>query len=145
MVCCSLGAFTAGCAHGQTASADLPYVVGFCAAAAEFQSESSVLKPEGPWTTDLVDELGTVYGSWADALHDLDPPADIAQFHALLVDEIRAAAARLAQGAAPDQAIYGLGLLTFPENAAVRLGAVADDLDECTIANFHFDAAIGVI
>lgn len=145
LVCCGWAVFAAGCAHGETTNPDLAYVDGFCSAAVQFQNESSVLKPEGAWSAENIEALGKVYNSWADALEEVDPPADIAEFHTVLITQIREAAARLAEATAPDQAIYRLGLLTFPEAAAVRLGVAAEDVEQCNTANFRFDTAIGVI
>jgi hypothetical protein len=145
LVCIALGVSAAGCADDETTNTDLAYVVGFCSAASMFQQESSVLKPEGAWTTAVIVDLGDVYGSWADALHDLEPPSDIESFHIVLIDKVREAAGQLAQGASPDQATFRLGLLEFPEDAAERLSDVADDVEACATAHYRFDTPIGMI
>ena len=143
LVC--LAVVVVGCGGGSE-DRDVAYVTDVCASIVAFQRASSVLKPEnGGWDDDTLGALAAVYAEWADALDTARPPDDVREVHRELVDGVRTASRRLADGAAPSEAIRDLGEVVYAGEPAARLEAVARSVDDCASANFWFDRPIGQV
>ena len=116
---------------------DESYVRGLCSAVSSMQSDAEeAFEDFDPQSVDEIEDaletLQDVFGDFVNDLEDLNPPADVSEYHDQVVEAFQAQEELLEEGTLDALSEFGdFDVPSPPQAVQDRLSAVAENTSEC--------------